>query len=118
MNAGERAKHIVQSRIEGYQITRHPWSEGMIAAIERAIIEGIEEDRKTRECCQAEREASSVPILALQMILSRQRAIRGLPDFDEKVFSVAYFVLNHLGKIDQEPDPIAVERIRAATSLA
>jgi hypothetical protein len=57
MNAKEKATHIVQSRIEGYQITRHPWSEGMIAAIERAIIEAIEEDRKTRECCKAEREA-------------------------------------------------------------
>jgi hypothetical protein len=68
------------------------------------------------ESAEAEREALDIAIVALQMILSRQRAIRGLPYSDEKVFSVAYFAINHLGKLDQEPDPKIVERIRAATS--
>lgn len=65
MNAGEKAKHIVQSRIEGYQITRHPWSEGMIAAIERAIIDSVEEDRKTRDCCKAERDKAIKEIVEI-----------------------------------------------------
>lgn len=53
MNARKRAKKIVQSRIEGYQITHHPWSEGMIAAIEQAIVAAEEAKAKEeREACE------------------------------------------------------------------
>jgi hypothetical protein len=97
MTPKERAQWIV----DHYRHIGPEDSQAIMSDIEKSI--------------EAEREASAVPILALQIILSRQRAIRGLPDFDEKVFSIAYFALNHLGKLDQEPDPKAVERILSAT---
>lgn len=67
-----------------------------------------------RERAKRNREALELVIVALQMILQRQRAVRGLPEFDERVFSIAYFALNHLGRLDQEPDPTVVKQIRDA----
>lgn len=69
-----------------------------------------------RERAKRTREALDLVIVALQMILQRQRAVRGLPEFDERIFSIAYFALNHLGRLDQEPDPNVMKLIQDAIS--
>lgn len=80
MTPEEQASKIVETVIDRYQITRHPWSEGLIGIIERAIIAAEEEATKkerdrsielVRRChkvyeCEANRERNTARAKGLQ----------------------------------------------------